>query len=204
MRPYRFTMDLDDVDADGIAQSQTPGGAGNLTLNGALGTTLDFARKLVITTGADESSRTITVTGTGENGAALVEAITGPNATTGESTGYFKTITTIAIDGAASGTITVGTVDEVVSRCYPIPTGADGASAIQVVPTGTINFTIEETLSDVFSADTTAADYVSISALASKTASIIGSATRGATGLRVKVNSYTNGAELKVNIVSPS
>jgi hypothetical protein len=92
------------ADADGVCASQTPSGAGNLTINGALAdsgaVTFDQPRQITVTGGSDESGKTFTVTGTDETGTAASEVITGPNATTVTSTGYFATISQIA------GTIT--------------------------------------------------------------------------------------------------
>lgn len=113
--PFRRVYATAPADADGIALSQTPSGSGNLTLNGVYSGTVTSGqyvasegRLITITAAANESARTFTVTGTDRDDAALVWSPAGPNATTTTSTSYFKTITTIAIDGAASGAITVG------------------------------------------------------------------------------------------------
>lgn len=100
------------VDADGISVSQTPSGAGNLTITGALASggvaTLGYGRKVTITSVGNDSSKTFTITGTDHIGNAQTESITGPNATTTTGTKNFVTVTQVAINGAAAGAVTVG------------------------------------------------------------------------------------------------
>ena len=204
----RKKIDIDpvDVDADGIASSQNPSEAGDLTLDGALASggtaTLDYARRISITSDANDSGRTFTVTGTDSDGKALTEAVTGPNAGTVESTKYFATITSIAIDAASAGNITVGTVDEIKSITYPLDRRSDSVASIGVYVTGTIDFTVQETFDDVQEGSQQALYFDT--AIADKTASITGSATEGATALQVVVNSYSSGAEVQALINQPS
>ena len=104
------------VDRDGIATAQTPAGASNLTLNGVFATsgkaTLDVDRRITIYSDGDESGLTFTATGTDEAGDAVSEEITGPNATTVTGDDEFFVITQIAVDGAGTGNIEVGTAEE--------------------------------------------------------------------------------------------
>jgi hypothetical protein len=99
---------------DGVAQSQSVSGAGNLTLNGSLtasGTaTFGVPRKIVLTGTA--ISRTIVFTVTGSlSGSAKTDYMLGPAYANGlvESASYFDTITQISVSGAISGTCKVGT-----------------------------------------------------------------------------------------------
>ena len=107
------------VDADGIAASQTPGGAGNFTLNGALtsGGTYTASslgtRQLSFTSGSDESGDSYTVTGTLYDDSADTEVVVGPNATTVNGAKAWKTISQIATSGAATGAITIGVTENV-------------------------------------------------------------------------------------------
>lgn len=84
------------------------GGAGNLTL---LQTTLDVPRALSITSTGADNGRTFTATGTDEFGNTMVEAITGPNTTTVNGKKAFKTISTISVDAACAGNISIGFSD---------------------------------------------------------------------------------------------
>jgi len=197
----KFDIDLDNVDANGIAESQNPSSGGDLTLNGALGTTLDFARRIGITSDADDLGRTFTITGTDSDGKTLTEDVTGPNAGTSTSTEYFTTISSISIDAASAGNITVGTVDEAKTKTYPLDRISDSGASIAVTVTGTIDFTVQETFDDV-QADSQSALYIDTS-LADKTASITGTASVGASALQLVVNSYTDTAELQWQIAQP-
>jgi hypothetical protein len=123
MRPRRITWQLATSDDDGVCASQTPGGAGNLTINGALATggvaTLTSAsctqRRVLISTGADETARTFTVYGTraadskSSGPVDIQEAVTGVNNSTVETLQDFATVTRVAVDGATAGAIKVGT-----------------------------------------------------------------------------------------------
>ncbi len=94
------------ADDDAIAESQSPLAAGNLTLDGADiedgVATFDVPRKVTLTSDSDNSGVTVTVTGTDENGDAATEEITGPDTATVTTTGWFSTVTGIAVDGAAT------------------------------------------------------------------------------------------------------
>ena len=100
------------ADADGVCQSQTPGGAGNLTINGALAdggaVTFDEPRQVTITGTGNEAGKTFTITGTDETGAAASEAIAGPNNSTVTTTTYFATVTQVAVDAGTAAAVTVG------------------------------------------------------------------------------------------------
>ena len=111
------------ADPNGICLTQTPGGAVNLTINGALQSggvaTLVPARNVTITSGgSSETGKTFTVTGTATDGTAVTEAIAGPGGSaTVSTTALFETVTQVAVDGATSGAVTVGsgtTVNQVV------------------------------------------------------------------------------------------
>lgn len=103
---------IDVTDDNSICLSQDPGGAGNLTIDGIYASggvaTPDYPRAVTITSAGDDSLITFTITGTDENGAAQVEPLAGTNAGTATSTGYFATVTQIAVDGNSSAVI-VGT-----------------------------------------------------------------------------------------------
>lgn len=155
-RIKEFDIDPVDVDADGIAQSQTPasGGEQSLTLNGALtsGGTYTAAdgdsspgRQISITSAADDSGRTFTVTGTDADGQAQTESITGPNATAVESSQYWQTVTEITVDADTAGAITVGTVDELASKTIMLNRHADDGAHVQYDVTGTISVTSQVT-----------------------------------------------------------
>jgi len=102
---------VDTIDADGLCVNVTSTGAATLSATGALVSssvgTFDVPRCVAVTSTANESALTFTVTGTDEYGEALVETFAGPNATISYSQKAFKTVTTITV----SGNITSSRVD---------------------------------------------------------------------------------------------
>ncbi|MBU8921269.1 MAG: hypothetical protein KOO63_05570 [Bacteroidales bacterium] len=115
MRQKKITLALSSLDANGVCADQTTGAAADLLLNGALVVTdvkanFGVAAAIRITCAADESARTFVVYGEGSNGSPIQESMTGPAATTGDTTQTFKSVTRVSIDGAASGEVEVGQV----------------------------------------------------------------------------------------------
>lgn len=113
-RSWKFgPFSLAAASANNIALSQTPGGAGNLTLNGSTVTagvaTLDVARRVLLTTTADETAKTFTVYGTDRYGRTQSEVVAGVNNTTAFTVRDFLTITRIAVSAALAGAVTFGT-----------------------------------------------------------------------------------------------
>jgi hypothetical protein len=202
-------VDPDNVDDDGLCAAQSRGSAGNLTLNGALvsgGVFTEngiFGRQLVITSVGNDSGITFTVTGTCPDGVAQSEVITGPNATLTESSKYFRTVTQIATSGATANNVTVGTVDEVATNTIPLNSRSSDPATIAVDVTGTINYTVQETFHEVLtlSSPNQNATWYNVLDFTTATTDIVASLTRGATGVRLLVNSYTNTAELQMRII---
>lgn len=147
--------------ANNICLSQTPTSA--LTINGALATggvaTLDTARRVLITTTANESAKTFTIVGTDATGQSQTDVVTGPNATTGYSALDFKTVTSITISSAAAGALTVGTNTIASSPWIRIDNYADAQVAIGTYVTGTVNYTIQQAFFDPNSTQFTISPY---------------------------------------------
>ena len=101
------------ADANGISVAQTPAGAGELTLTGALTSTnphtgktewvADVPRLITITSDGNDSGVAFTITGETANGVRVTEAITGPSSTTVPSVNVYERIVSIAINGAGTG-----------------------------------------------------------------------------------------------------
>lgn len=113
MRPVSITIGLTPADADGLCAAQTTGAAAELSLNGALATTVGVARlgtaaTILITCAADESARVFTVTGKNANGVTKVERLTGVDTSTVASTVEYREVSRVEIDGATSGNVSVG------------------------------------------------------------------------------------------------
>lgn len=205
MRPKIIHIDPDNVDVDGISVAAAVAAAGNLTLGGALTSdgifTADYPRQIGITSDGADTARTFTVTGTDPNGVAQTEDITGVNASTVESTKYFKTITSIAVDAACAGNISAGTVDEFVTNTIPLNYANEGGATVSIEGiSGTIDISVKQTFSDVF--DPANITHVAAHAdITSITADAHAELSAHATGVRLKCNSYTNTAELKMVII---
>jgi hypothetical protein len=109
---------------------------------------MDTPRRVLITTTANESSKTITVVGTDYNGSPITEVLTGPNAQAGYTNMDFRTVTSITISAAASAAITVGTNNVASSQWVRLDEWANAQTAIQCTVTGSVNYTIQQTLQD--------------------------------------------------------
>lgn len=134
--------------ANNISLSQTPGASGVFLLNGTTAGVLDKPRRVLFTTAADESGKTITLVGTDWNGNAITETITGPAAATGYTTRDFLTVTSITASAAFTGAVTVGTNGIASSRPIRFDTWANAQVALAVDVTGTVNYTVQQTLDD--------------------------------------------------------
>jgi hypothetical protein len=168
MLPISLTVQLATADADGISLSQTPGAAGDLTITGALAsggvatlTSGPCARQVLITTVSNESAKTLTIYGTDANGQAIFEQVAGPNATTGTTVQYFKTVTRVAVSAAFTGAVTVGTNGVGGSRPIALDQWASGSVALQVDVDGTATFTVQQTLDDILTIDPENVDWIS-------------------------------------------
>lgn len=218
MRLKQFDIDPANVDRDGIAEAQQLVGAGNLTLNGALadlGTAGQFdigdsyssgvgGVQIGVYSAGNLTAVTFTITGKDQDGFAITEDVAGPNNDTTETTKYFSQVTQIAADGAVGSDVEVGTVDEVITKTIPVDRASNVACAMGVTVTGTINYTVQETLDPVQStAEVQAAQWHNLSALASKTASLLSVGTVGVNAIRLMVNSYTDTAEIQLDISQP-
>ena len=215
MQPYRLDIDPADVDTNGIAEDQTTAGAGNLTLNGALadlGTAGQFdigdsyssgigGVQIGIESTGNLSGVTFTVTGKDQDGISTTEAITGPNNTTVESSTYWSQITQIAVDGAVGTNVEVGPVDEIITRTLPINWRATEACTAAVTQlSGTCQFDIDETFDDV-NVTVPAITTAWITKASNQSANVAQVLTIHATAVRLKFDSYTNGAELQLNVI---
>jgi len=129
-----------------VASSGAAAGNVSVGTNGTVAT-LDKARRVLFTSGASDAGITFTVYGTDWSGNEISETITGP-ATTGYTTRDFKTVTAIWPSGATASTLTVGTNGVASSPPILLDTWANAPTALQVDVSGTVNFTVQQTLND--------------------------------------------------------
>jgi VCBS repeat-containing protein len=136
--------DTDAADADGIATSQTPSGAGNLTINGAKASggvaTFNAARQVTITSAGDDQARTFTITGTDVNGNALTEAVAGADTAAATSTKHFLTVTQIAVDDATTGAVTAGMNTSAIAVVFAGRSRLKGAFIVNSATAGSVSF----------------------------------------------------------------
>lgn len=123
--------------------------AGNVSAGISGTTTLDVPRRILITSSGNDSGRTFTVTGTDWNGSAVSESITGPNTTTTYTLTDFKTVTSVTISGSSASTVKVGTNGIASSRPIVLDTYALAPTSLQADVTGTVNYSISQTLDNV-------------------------------------------------------
>lgn len=152
--PSTVSLSLVAAVSNGIAQSQQPLAAGNLTLNGSLvvnGVALmDVARRVVIASTGADSGKVFTLFGRDRNGNYQSETITGVvSGTTQYSLGDYLMIIAITVSAATAGNITVGTngvgstvwvVDNFLQVGWALGGGITG-------PAGT-TYTLEHTYTD--------------------------------------------------------
>lgn len=112
-QPVAVTKALATAASDtAVCLSQSPGAAGKLTINGVHASggvaTLDSQRKIIVTSGGDDSAKTFTITGTNQYGAPIKDAFLGANGIA-QSNLDFLTVTQVYISAASAGTVKVGT-----------------------------------------------------------------------------------------------
>lgn len=151
-QPIIFTRSLAAAAANNIAASQSPGAAA-LTINGSAATggvaTLDTQRRVLLTSGGNDSGLTFTVTGTNQAGNTITDSFAGGNPTA-QSNLDFQTVTSITHTGSVASTITAGT-NGVGSSLWQILNWNQYPMDLTVsveLRTGAANFTIEHTYDD--------------------------------------------------------
>lgn len=194
------------ADADGIAESQSPG-AGAIVLDGVAVSggvaTLDAARRVIVTSGGNDLGITFTITGTNYAGNPLAETITGASGAAAASTQDFKTVTSVTHTGSVAGTVTVGTSGVGSGPWLIQNTNADPVNfGIGVVVSGTISFTVEYTYDDPNAPFTgTFPTAFSITALAAKSANTDAALTQPVRAIRITQNSFTYPGTAKMIVI---
>jgi hypothetical protein len=207
MEPIYKSKTLTAADDDGISLSQTPSGAGNLTITGAFASggvaTLDTGRRVILTFAADETGHTFVVYGAVEGGALIQETLAGTTAGIVPTTQNFKTVTRVSISAAATGAIKVGT-NGVGSTPWQIVNWHIAPMHFGMVGlvTGTVNYTFQYTMEDPSGTfpnpDGSFPTAFDISDLASKSADTAASWLTPIAAWRLTVNSGTGTAQAVV------
>ncbi len=204
-RPIDITYSPVAISTTKVAAGQTLGGAGNMTL-AAAASNLDYARKITLTcAGFDESGVSFTITGTDADGRAATEVLVGPNSNTVTSVNYYKSITTIAANGAVAHSTSAGTSNQFAGAMLPLNFYRRVPHTVDVEATGTITFTIQETFDQVLNGETALwqnqPSLTNVVVSSSVPAGVNQQGTLNASALRVISNSYTTGATLKLLVI---
>jgi hypothetical protein len=182
-----------------ISITASAGTTGAITV-GSYGTaTLDVARRVLITSAGNDSGISFTITGTDWNGSTKSETLTGGNTAAVASVLDYKTVTSITSSAAVASTLTVGTNGVAGSPWVDFDEYAtQGPVSIQVSVTGTVNYTVQQTLQNPTASGADAVPESSIvwvdhpdSALAAATATAQGNYAYQPALARVVVNSGT-------------
>lgn len=101
-----LVADTNALDADSVCEAQATTEADDLTINGADASggvaTFAAARQITVNSAGNLAALVFTITGTDINGDKLIETVTGVNNSTVTTTGYFKTVTNVAVSGSTS------------------------------------------------------------------------------------------------------
>lgn len=216
MRAFEIDVDLETADLDGLASAIDSSGTtlvldGDL-LSGGTFTSADGLGRIIVIVDADtddQSDVTFTITGTDANDDAISDVVTGPaSAATVASAKYFKTVSSVTVSAAQGGTEKVdigtrGTTLSAATKAYPLNSRDSVAPMVSVNVTGTLNFTVQQTYSDLLTVKNASGNIVweDVTALASKTADTTAQLGIGCRGMRIVINTYSTGAELQAIVV---
>lgn len=135
-----------------ISITASAGTAGAITVGHYTIATLDTARRVIFTSGADDTGITITINGTDWNGQPISETVTGVNNSAVSTSLSYATITSVATSGPVATTMSVGTNTVADSQWFMFdPYAASAPTAIQVTATGTVNWTAQQSLDNPIS-----------------------------------------------------
>lgn len=153
MRPITVTVGpLAVASASNIAQTQTPGAAGPLTLNGTTVVggvaVLDTPRRVLWTTTGNEVGKTLVLVGTTFGGQVATETLAGVNNSTVASVLDYASVASANISAAAAAAMTLGTNGVAGSSWVRMDDWALASIALQVNVTGTLNYTVQQSVDD--------------------------------------------------------
>jgi hypothetical protein len=165
---------------------------------------LDNQRRLLITTGGNESSNTFTVKGLNQANNTITETITGPNASTTQSNLDFKTVLSVTALATTAGTVSVGT-DGAGSSLWNIvnwhvtPVNIE-VSGVVTSPSTAVNYTIQYTYDDPnnLPSGVNFPQPFSHPTIVNQTASLDGPINDPVTGVRLLINSGTGTVRMTV------
>jgi len=133
-----------------VSNIAVSGNSGSIQVGSFSGATFtgSTARQVTIVAAGNESANTFVVTGTDANNASVSETVTGPNATTATTTGYFKTVTSVTISADAAGALTVGMTNTASSPWVRFDDFAPSNISLQCNVSGSATYTVQSSLDD--------------------------------------------------------
>lgn len=158
-----------------ITQIATSGSAAanvSVGMNGVA--TLDVQRRVILTSGGNDTGVTFTLSGTTQAGMPISETITGASGAAASSVLDYLTVTSIQSSAAVATTITVGTNGIAASTWVKFDDyAAVAAVSIQCTVSGTANATVQQTMQDPGS-PTNAVSYQSVAWLSHPDTNLVG------------------------------
>ena len=132
------------ADPNGISTAASVGNNAALVIGGALASggavTFDQPRNVTILSAGNDSSKSFTVVGTDETGAAVTESITGANADTAVGTQHFATLASITAVGNPAGNVSAGSGTSIAAPMFQGRMRLKGMYAVNTATAGTITF----------------------------------------------------------------
>src|SRR5512135_871782 len=110
-----FTKQLAPANATLIAAVQSPGAAALtltapvVTVDASTANNTAIGRRVIITSGGNDTGITFTITGTNSTGSTIVEVLVGANAGAAQTNQDFATVRSIVPSAAVAGTVSSGT-----------------------------------------------------------------------------------------------
>jgi len=208
MRPVYYTFTPADEDPNGFADDVTAAAGVAFTL--LLAATPDgLAHKVVITPSGSVTGN-YTISGIDADGVSTSETLATDTANAVTSVKFYASaLVVLAPAGLGAETVDIGWADEFASQTIPLELYTDQPITAQVTLTGTANFDIEDTLSDIRASSSpppAQATYTWLNdgGFTGKTASLAAQlALTAIRAVRLVVNSYSAGAVLALALTTP-
>lgn len=132
-----------------ISITASAGTTGAITVGHSGTATMDKARRVDITSGGNDTGITFTVVGTDLNGDPITESLIGASGGAVTTALSYLTVTQISTSGAIATTVKIGSSAVADSQwVYFDRLSATAPIAIQVEGSGTVNWTVRQSLSD--------------------------------------------------------
>ena len=164
--------------------------------------TMDFVRRVLITSAGNDSGMSFTIVGTDWNGFSVSENLTGGNATGVYSIYDYATVVSVTPSANTASTVQVGTNGIASTRPIFVDEYCFSPTALQINTTGTINATVQQSLDDPNAVGYTSVQWINHpdSALSTITSgNVQGNYAYAPKVIRLLLNSGSGSATIRVN-----